>query len=165
MANSAYPLLNPTGINNGTLPQSWGILLVDNGDTPTTYSFAVSPSGSGYATPANEWAYAAAASGISNTTTAVTVKTAGAAGIRNYVTAIDLSWSALTTGTEIALRDGASGTVIWRQNLIAGAAGDRAITFPNPLRGTAATLLEFVTITATGASGAVYVNVHGYQAA
>jgi hypothetical protein len=38
MADSAFPLLNPAG----TLPQSWGLKLVDNGDG--TYSFAVAQS-------------------------------------------------------------------------------------------------------------------------
>jgi len=111
-----------------------------------------------------EWNYAAAASGIVNTTTAVTVQSAQAAGIRNYVTGIDLMCEALTTATEIAIRDGAGGTVLWRTKVgTAGLTGGRNIKFPNPLRGSTATLLEVLTLTASGA-GACYVNVSGYAA-
>lgn len=109
----------------------------------------------------NIWSYAAAASGISNTTTAVTVKTAGGASVRTFVTSMDLSFSALGVATEFAIRDGAAGTVLWRMTIPAGVAGMREITFATPLRGTANTLLEVVTLTAS-VTGAVYINLQGY---
>jgi hypothetical protein len=117
-----------------------------------------------YAVPDVDWSYAAAASGIANTTTAVTVKTAGAAGVRNYITGISLSTDALGAATEFCIRDGAGGTVLWRIKIgTAGIVNPVSIAFPTPLRGTAATLLEVVTLTAS-ITGSVYVNMSGYQA-
>lgn len=113
--------------------------------------------------PAGTWSYAAANLGIVNTTTAVTIKAAGAAGIRNYVTGLDIMAEALGAATEVAIRDGAGGTVLWRTKIGTGGQPLTRITFPNPLRGTAATLLEFVTLTAS-VTGAVYVNADGYFA-
>lgn len=116
-----------------------------------------------YSVPETDWQYAAAASGIANTTTAVTFKGAAGSGVRNYITGIDLQWEALTNATEVAIRDGAAGTVIWRGKISAGSAGVRAVVFQTPLKGTANTLLEVVTLTASGA-GAVYFNAQGYTA-
>jgi hypothetical protein len=111
-----------------------------------------------------DWNYAAASGGIANTTTAVTIKAAGASGIKNYLTAIDLMCEALTNATEVAIRDGAGGTVLWRTKVgTGGLLGGRHIYFPNPLVGTAATLMEVLTITASGA-GACYFNASGYVA-
>lgn len=113
---------------------------------------------------AADWTYAAAASGIVNSTTAVTIKAAAAAGIRNYITSLDIMAEALTTATELAIRDGAGGTVLWRTKIgTGGLVNGRSIVFRTPLRGTAATLLEVVTLTASGA-GAVYVNAQGFSA-
>jgi hypothetical protein len=116
-----------------------------------------------YSIPEGEWLYAAAASGIVNTTTAVTIKTAGGAGIRNYITSIQVMSETLTTATELAIRDGAAGTVIWRTKIPTGGLPTTTIAFPSPLKGTANTLLEVVTLTASGA-GAVYFNAQGYAA-
>lgn len=113
--------------------------------------------------PGDPWTYAAAASGIANTTTAVTVKAAHAT-LRNYITWVDIWSEALTTATEVAIRDGAAGTVLWRTKIATGGLlGGRYIRFDPPLQGTAATLTEVLTITASGA-GAVYFNCGGYQA-
>lgn len=116
-----------------------------------------------YQIPELDWSFVAAAGGITNTTTAVTLVAAAGSGIRNYLTGIQLSNSTLGTGGEIAVRDGASGTVIWRGVLATGASDPVQITFPTPIRGTANTLMEFVTLTAS-VTGAVYVNAQGYQA-
>jgi len=114
--------------------------------------------------PENEWQYAAASGGITNTTTAVTLVAAQAAGIRNYLTNLQLSSDALGAATEIAIRDGAGGTVLWRSKIgIAGIAGVSNIQFSDPLKSTAATLLEVVTLTAS-VTGGVYVNAQGYIA-
>lgn len=106
------------------------------------------------------WQYAAAASGIANTTTAVTIKTAGAAGVRNCISSLQLFAGALGAGTEVAVRDGAGGTVLWR-GFVSTAGANIAVHFPVPLIGTAATLLEVVTLTAT-ITGAVYFNAQGF---
>lgn len=109
----------------------------------------------------NDWQYAAATTGILNTTTAVTIKAAGAASICNYITGFEIEWEALGAATEFAIRAGAAGTVIYRTKL-STAAGRKAISLMTPLRGTAATLLEVVTLTAS-VTGAVYFNAQGYQ--
>lgn len=115
-------------------------------------------------TAGGDWTYAAAASGISNTTTAVTVKTAGSGTDRNCVTAIDLTSTALGAATEFAIRDGTGGTVLWRITVsTAGLISGLSKTFPTPICGTAATLLEVVTLTAS-ITGTVYVNAQGYAA-
>lgn len=116
-----------------------------------------------YSIPEAEWSYAAAAGGILNTTTAVTIKTAAGSGLRNYITSIQVMSEALTTATELAIRDGAAGTVIWRTKIPTAGLPSVQFDFPNPLKSTANTLLEVVTLTASGA-GAVYFNAQGYAA-
>lgn len=116
-----------------------------------------------YQVPELDWTYAAASGGITNTTTAVTIVSAAGAGIRNYLTGLQISNSTLGAGTELAIRDGAGGTVLWRGILATAASDPGAISFPSPLRGTANTLMEVVTLTAS-VTGAVYFNAQGYQA-
>ena len=97
----------------------------------------------------------------SNTTTAQTFKAAsGTANIRNYITGIQVGWETLGAATELSIRDGAGGTVIWRTK-IGTPAGYLSIEFPTPLKGTANTLLEVVTTTAS-VTGGVYFNAQGY---
>lgn len=110
---------------------------------------------------ANFWSYAAGAGGITNSTTAATVKTAAGASIRNYVEALELSWDSLGTATEVAIRDGAAGTVLYRTKLPNGSAGRETVKFGTALKGTANTLLEVVTLTATG-TGSVFANLQGW---
>ena len=108
------------------------------------------------------WNYAAAAGGITNTTTAVTVKAAAGAGVRNYVSSMQCHSDALGAATELAIRDGAAGTVIWRGKInTAGWIDGTEITFSPALRGTANTLVEIVTLTAS-VTGSVYCNLQGY---
>lgn len=116
-----------------------------------------------YAVSDLDWSYAAAASGIVNTTTAVTVKAAAGVSIRNCVTGIQVNTEALGTATELAIRDGAAGTVLWRVKIPTAGIPYLDAQFACPLRGTANTLLEVVTLTASG-TGAVYVNLQGYAA-
>lgn len=113
-----------------------------------------------YCLPGTQWQYAAASAGITNTT-AVTVKAAGAAGVRNYITALQVINTHATVATEFSVRDGSAGTVIWREKLLA-AGGGFSVSFPTPLRGTAATLLEVVCGT-TGAE--VFFSAQGYESA
>lgn len=112
--------------------------------------------------PELDWSYPAAAGGISNTTTAVTMVAAAGIGIRNYLTAIQVSAGTLGAASEIAVRDGAGGTVIWR-GFISTAGGNQSVVLSSPIKSTANTLLEVVTLTAT-VTGAVYINAQGYQA-
>lgn len=109
----------------------------------------------------NPWSYAAASGGIDNSSTAVTIK-AAVAGNRNYITSIQLSHATLGAATEIAIRDGAAGTVLWRLELKTTALPPVQFTFPVPLRGSVNTLLEFITLTAV--TGDVLFNAQGYCA-
>jgi hypothetical protein len=109
---------------------------------------------------ATHWSYAAAAGGLSNTTTAVTVKTAAGTGVRNCITSLQVFNGTLGAATEVAVRDGAAGTVLWR-GISPTTASQEVATFPVPICGTANTLLEVVTLTAT-VTGGVYVNVQGF---
>lgn len=109
------------------------------------------------------WSYAAAASGIVNTTTAVTFK-AATSGQRNYINSVQVMAEALGAATELAIRDGAGGTVLWRIKIgTGGLTGGLSFVFEEPLVGTAGTLLEVVTLTAS-TTGAVYFNAQGYTA-
>ena len=117
-----------------------------------------------YAAGANTWAYAAASGGIVNTTTAVTIANAAGAGIRNAITHITLYAEALGAATELAIRDGAAGTVIWRIKIPTGGLPLTSLSFPVPIRSSANTLLEVVTLTAS-VTGAVYFNASGYTSA
>jgi hypothetical protein len=109
-----------------------------------------------YAIPEAEFNFAVA----SPITTAVStlVKAAGAAGIRNYVVNMQMQ-NVGATATEVQILDGA--TVIWRGFLPANMMAIADINMLNPLRGTAATALNFNVVTA-GAN--VYFNCQGYQA-
>lgn len=106
----------------------------------------------------------AAAGGIVNTTSATTIRVAAGASLRSYVTMVDLSWDALTNATEYVIRDGAAGPVLYRHKIPNGIAGRHQCDFVTPLKGTANTLLEHATLTASGAGG-VFANVGGYTAA
>lgn len=110
-----------------------------------------------FSIPDLDWQYAAAAGGIVNTTDVV-ARTAGAAGIRNYVTGVQVR-NTNAVATEFVIKDGA--TVIWRTQLPASMTASQDVVFATPLRGTAAAALNIACIT-TGA--AVYANLQGYQA-
>jgi len=113
-----------------------------------------------YSIPNLDWAYAAASGGITNTSDVVLIA-AGAAGIRNYLTGISIQNASATIATEVVVKDGA--TIIWRGYVGTSALLNSAVgvTFPTPLKTTAATALNVACIT-TGS--AVYVNAQGYQA-
>lgn len=108
------------------------------------------------------WTYAAAASGIAGSTTAVTVKTAAGAGLRNYVCSLQLQTATLGNATEFCIRDGAGGTVLFRTQLQTTALPLLTIDFAVPLKGSTNTLLEIVTL--TSATGGVYCNLQGFEA-
>lgn len=111
-----------------------------------------------FSIPEADWQYAAASGGIVNTTD-VAIKAAAAAGVRNYVTSIDVRNAHASVATEVVIKDGA--TVIWRQLLPPAMPAPVEITFPTPLKGTAATAMNVACIT-TGAQ--VYLNAQGYAA-
>lgn len=118
-------------------------------------------SGLVYTIPEAGWSYAAATSGIAATTTAVTIKAAATNSLRNYITSISVQTATLGNATELAIRDGAGGTVLWRTQLQTTAMPLTCVDFINPIRGSAGTLLEVVTL--SSATGGVYFNAQGYE--
>lgn len=111
-----------------------------------------------HAGPAQSWSYAAASGGITNTT-GVTAK-AAVASTRNYVTHAQIINGHATVDTDVQIRDGASGTVLWR-GFAKAAGGGVSANFDPPLRGTANTLIEV----ACGTTGsATYFNLQGFIA-
>ena len=107
------------------------------------------------------WSFACATGGIVNTAAAVTIKAAPAdATQRNYLTDLQIAADALGAATELAIRDGAGGTVLWRGKLQTAALIVTWIGFSQPLQGSPGNLLEVVTLTAV--TGGVYVNAQGY---
>lgn len=115
-----------------------------------------------YAVPNVDWQ---ATSGITAlaTTTSTALKTAGAAGVRNYATGCQFVNTSATVSTTVSLLDGA--TVIWTSFLPATTAALPVVAimpvFPTPLQGTAATAMNVQLGTTLAA---VYYNCQGYQA-
>lgn len=109
---------------------------------------------------ANSWSYATS-SGITNTTTAVTVKTAAGSGIRNCVTGVDISADALGTATVFAIRDGAGGTVIWAHKIQTAGLAEFSKSFLSPICSSTNSLLEIVTLTAS-TTGTVFAQLQGF---
>jgi hypothetical protein len=110
--------------------------------------------------PADGWAYAAATGGIVNTTTAVTIAAAPSNSQRNYLTSLQIATDTLGAATELAIRDGAGGTVLWRGKLQTGPLPLTTILLGSAIRSSQGTLLEILTLTAV--TGGVFVNAQGY---
>ena len=83
---------------------------------------------------ADGWTFASAASGIVNTTTAVTIAAAPTAPTRNYLTSLQVAHDTLGAATELAIRDGAGGAVLWRHKLQTAANENMTFNLPD-LRG------------------------------
>jgi hypothetical protein len=113
-----------------------------------------------------QWTYASGTTGIlSNTTTAVTIKTAAGASVRNFIDSCQISTTAFGAAVPLAVRDGAGGAVIWAATVpLAGYTQPITVVFDTPLRGTANTLLEIVTTTAN-TTGSAMVNCQGHTGA
>jgi hypothetical protein len=106
---------------------------------------------------ANVWNYAG--TGVTNTTTAVTLIAANATR-KNCVSSVDISWTTLGAATTAVIRDGVGGAVLWRVALGVAAGSMSPSSFTIPKCGAAAnTLLEFALETAV--TGTVYVNANG----
>lgn len=106
------------------------------------------------------WSYAPPAGGLSNTTTALTMKAAAGASVRNYISAFQCAHDTLGGVTELVIRDGAAGTVLWRGRLGATNNENMNVLFDPPLKGTANTLVEWAMTSAV--TGVVYCNAQGY---
>lgn len=108
--------------------------------------------------PELEWSYAAASGGVVNTTDVVLAAAAGA-GLRRYITSLQLK-NINAVATEVVLKDGA--TVIWRGHVSASMTSSEEIVFSNPLKTSANAALNFACITT---AAQVYVNAQGHTAA
>lgn len=109
-----------------------------------------------FSIPEADWTFACSAA-ITNTTD-VAVKAAAGAGIRNYVTGLQVK-NTNSTATEIVIKS--ASTVIWRGHVGASMTFSDRIVFATPLRTAANAALNFACVT-TGAS--VYVSAQGYSA-
>jgi hypothetical protein len=109
------------------------------------------------------WNYTSGATSIlSNTTTAVTIKAAAGASVRNYIDSCQMTTTAFGASVPVVIRDGAAGTVIW--SIVVPAGGvlqPYSVTFSPALPSTANTLLEVATPTAN-TSGTVNLNCRGH---
>jgi len=112
--------------------------------------------------PTGSWKYAGIAGGIVSSTAGVTIAPAAATGISNYIKSIQLGHDTLGAATELVIRDGAVGTVIWRMKLQTQALPADTINLDPPIKGTAATLLEIAALTSV--TGGIFVNAQGYTA-
>lgn len=107
------------------------------------------------------WSYAASGTGGITNTSEVTIKAAAGEDIRNYLTSLSVINAHATTGTEVVIKDGSSGTVIHRG--YAGAAGGGwALTFPVPLRSSPNTALVVQCVTS---GSATHVSAAGFERA
>jgi hypothetical protein len=160
--SSVLPVIGGGMVRTATAPTT----LVANDGARLTMTNGAALVEKPYSIPQTDWRYTTTGSGtqstISNTTTAVTLKAAGAASIKNYTTDCQLSHDTLGGTTDLVWRDGAGGTVQARLKLQTAAVENEQITFPIPLQGTAATLVEVATITPV--TGGISINCGGYQA-
>lgn len=109
-----------------------------------------------YAIPASTWAYASPAA---VTDTSDDVAKANAAGLRNYITGIQVFNSHDTQGTAVVIKDGS--TVIW-QGWAEQAGGGCSAKFDPPLRGTVNTAVNVANVSS---GAATFFNLQGFQAA
>lgn len=106
-----------------------------------------------YAVSENDWQY----TGTLTTATATAMTAAGAASVRNYITALNYQNSSATATTIIVLDGSTTLNTFYAPALMAAPA---VIPFPTPMKGTAATALNIN----CGTAGAnVYVNAQGYK--
>lgn len=115
----------------------------------------------GFATSENDWQATSGTTALA-VATSTQLKAAGAASIRNFVTACQFVNTSATVSTTVSILDGAS--VIWTGFLPATTAALQVIPtnvdFPTPLRGTAATAMNIQLGTTLAA---VYYGCQGYQ--
>ena len=115
-----------------------------------------------YSTPELDWQAGSGLTALA-TTTLTALKAAAGAGIRNYLTGLQIVNTSASVSTTVTILDGAA--VIWTGYLPATSASLQAlpiiIQFITPLKGTAATALN-IQLGTTAAS--VYYNAQGYSA-
>ena len=115
-----------------------------------------------YVDPATTWQYSTGGTAITTNTSTV-LQAAGAAGLRNYLVALTCDNSGTGVATELQVLDGT--TVIWDGFIGAASATlndpHLPVSFPIPLRGTAATSMSLKTVTN---AASLWCSAQGYQA-
>ena len=106
--------------------------------------------------PGTPWQYAGVTGGLVDTSD-VAIKAAGAAGVVNYLVALQYQNSDADP-SEIVVKDGA--TVIWRGYAPGSMAYPANVVFPLPLKGTAPTPLNVAMLTTATAT---VVSAQGYS--
>jgi hypothetical protein len=109
-----------------------------------------------FALPGTSWSYASPAA-VTDTADDE-AKAAGAAGVRHYITGVQVFNGHDTVGTEVVIKDGS--TVLWRGWAEQTGGGCSAVFNP-PLRGTAATAVNVANVTN---SSSTYFNLQGFSA-
>jgi hypothetical protein len=109
-----------------------------------------------FAVPGATWSYASPAA-VADTADDE-AKAAGAAGVRHYITSVQVFNADDSVGTEVVIKDGSS--VLWRGWAEQTGGGCSAV-FTTPLRGTAATAVNVANITT---SAETYFNLQGFSA-
>lgn len=153
-AQSTYP--TPSGTRaQGVVPLTCDTALTNctpvSGDANGT---VVQP-----APTSKTWQYSPPVGGITNSSTAVVVKTAAGAGVRNYALSMQCTADPLGAATELVVLDNA--TVIWRAKIGTAGLPVADINFNPPLKGTANTSMSIQTVTAS-VTGSVYCSLQGY---
>lgn len=127
-----------------------------------TCASSITPMGSQvffpYVDPLFSWTWSSI---LTNTTTASTIRNGVSGGFSNFLTSCQISTDALGGATSLVIRDGAGGTVLWRQRLQTAGLNVVQITFPVPLRATQGNLIEAATETAV--TGGVYLSCQGFN--
>jgi hypothetical protein len=111
-----------------------------------------------YALPGTTWSYASANGGVTDTADDE-AKAAGGAGVRQYVTRVQVFNGHASTSTEVVIKT--ASTVLWR-GWAQAAGGGAATTFDPPLRGGDNEAINVANITN---SSQTYFNLQGYTAA
>lgn len=102
------------------------------------------------------WRYASLSGGIVDTT-AVTIAPA-VVGMRNYIDSLQV-FNSGAAGTEVIIRDGSLGPVLWR-GYVGATTASLQVDFKHPIKGSINTLLEVVL--SSGTTVAVRINVQGH---
>lgn len=126
--------------------------------TPLTFSaggqLAVKP----YSVSESDWNFTVPAGGIVSSSSAQQAKAAPGAGIRNFVTWIDVSHDTLSAATELMVLSGS--IVIYRSKLQTSASEGKLISLPTPLKGG---VNEAINIQLSASvTGGVFVSCGGY---
>lgn len=116
-----------------------------------------------FASAENDWQKEAVAGGL--TTTTVQELKAGTANLRTYLTGVTISATALTTATELVIREGSAGTILFRIPIPVAGLNTKQINFPTPIRTAAINTAISAQLLTSPVTGGVYVNAQGYVSA